>query len=175
MQVKLELEVTLTPEAEVSSTVVNNSYQSHDGDSSSNSSNPALIKSTNTTVPTVIPPTTIVCLPSVVSVSNPVITRQHGMPVTSSSVIQNVGEMKIKIEDQSGSSGGSSSHMNIVQHKPLQSVQKIYIQNPQIIQQHQLQQQTHQSVLQQQQQSSQQNIHTLVNPNAQQKTHQVKL
>lgn len=69
IQVKLELEVTLTPEPEVSSTVVsNNSTNSCDSDqSSSNEDN--LMKSSSSSssmsvMPTVIPPTTIVCLPS---------------------------------------------------------------------------------------------------------------
>lgn len=63
-QVKLELEVTLTPEAEVSSTVAsNNSNNSCDSDQS----NDDQLKSTSSKcIPTVIPPTTIVCLPSCV-------------------------------------------------------------------------------------------------------------
>lgn len=172
----MELEVTLTPEAEVSSTVVNNSFQSNDGDSSN--SNPTFSKSINT-MPTVIPPTTIVCLPSIVSISNPVITRQHGMPVTSSSVIQNIGDTKIKVEDQ------SSSPISILQHKHYQSLQKVFLQNQQILQQHnqQVQQQQHQQqqlqsqqssvTLQQQQQSTQQNLQSLINQNSQQKPIQV--
>lgn len=155
--------MTLTPEAEVSSTVVNNSFQSNEGDSSN--SNPTFSKSMNT-LPTVIPPTTIVCLPSVVSVSNPVISRQHGMPVTSSSVIQNIGETKIKIENQN-----SSSPINIVQHKQYQSLQKVLLQNQQHILQHhnqQLQQQQHQ-----QQSTQHQNLQTLINQNTQQKQLQV--
>ncbi|KAG4071894.1 hypothetical protein HA402_006055 [Bradysia odoriphaga] len=67
-QVKLELEVTLTPEAEVSSTVAsNNSNNSCDSDQS----NDDQLKSTSSKcIPTVIPPTTIVCLPSLVTVPN---------------------------------------------------------------------------------------------------------
>lgn len=72
---KLELEVTLTPEAEVSSTVVsNNSNNSCDSDQSNDEPKPNV---KNVTVPTVIPPTTIVCLPSLVSVPNSV-TQQTG-------------------------------------------------------------------------------------------------
>lgn len=67
-QVKLELEVTLTPEAEVSSTVAsNNSNNSCDSDQS----NDDQLKSTSSKcIPNVIPPTTIVCLPSLVTVPN---------------------------------------------------------------------------------------------------------
>lgn len=66
MQVKLELEVTLTPEAEVSSTVANNN--SNNSSDSDHSNETPLISTINT--PTVIPPTTIVCLPTMVSVPN---------------------------------------------------------------------------------------------------------
>lgn len=64
----MELEVTLTPEAEVSSTVAsNNSNNSCDSDQS----NDDQLKSTSSKcIPTVIPPTTIVCLPSLVTVPN---------------------------------------------------------------------------------------------------------
>lgn len=61
MQVKLELEVTLTPETEVTSTVINNNSSDGDHSNSENNSN------TSITLPIVIPPTTIVCLPSISS------------------------------------------------------------------------------------------------------------
>ncbi|XP_059609045.1 polycomb protein Asx [Phlebotomus argentipes] len=60
-QVKLELEVNVTPEAEVSSTV----QSQVDSDASSNEGSVA--KSASKQIPTVFPPTTIVCLPTPVT------------------------------------------------------------------------------------------------------------
>uniref|UniRef100_A0A7G3AT95 Putative phd domain of transcriptional enhancer n=1 Tax=Lutzomyia longipalpis TaxID=7200 RepID=A0A7G3AT95_LUTLO len=57
-QVKLELEVTLTPEAEVSSTVVSQA------DSDGSNENVSIAKAISRQTPTVFPPTTIVCLPT---------------------------------------------------------------------------------------------------------------
>lgn len=64
-QVKLELEVTLTPEIVNTDSLVTSSVG---GSSSSMTS--AVPSVSKTTVATVIPPTTIVCLPSVVSTSS---------------------------------------------------------------------------------------------------------
>lgn len=60
------MEVTLTPEAEVSSTVANNN--SNNSSDSDHSNEMPFISTIST--PTVIPPTTIVCLPTLVSVPN---------------------------------------------------------------------------------------------------------
>lgn len=60
-QVKLELEVTLTPEIASSDTLITSTVTSN------NDTNLTVSSSTAKTVTTVIPPTTIVCLPSVVS------------------------------------------------------------------------------------------------------------
>lgn len=61
-QVKLELEVTLTPETVCSESLVTSTLNSSSTSTSSQSVN-------KNTVATVIPPTTIVCLPSVVATS----------------------------------------------------------------------------------------------------------
>ncbi|XP_063914363.1 polycomb protein Asx isoform X3 [Zophobas morio] len=60
-QVKLELEVTLTPEIISNDSLITSTV------SSSNGANSTVTPSVSKTVTTVIPPTTIVCLPSVVS------------------------------------------------------------------------------------------------------------
>lgn len=62
-QVKLELEVTLTPEIISSDSLITSTV----GGSTSNESNSTVTPAVNKTITTVIPPTTIVCLPSVVS------------------------------------------------------------------------------------------------------------
>lgn len=61
-QVKLELEVTLTPEIASSDTMITSTVNT-----SSNGSSLTVTPSVNKTLTTVIPPTTIVCLPSTVS------------------------------------------------------------------------------------------------------------
>ncbi|XP_008192915.1 polycomb protein Asx isoform X2 [Tribolium castaneum] len=63
-QVKLELEVTLTPEIISNDSLITSTV------SSSNGTNSTVTPSVSKTVTTVIPPTTIVCLPSVVSTSS---------------------------------------------------------------------------------------------------------
>ena len=65
---KLELEVTLTPETEVTSTVTSNNSSNFGDSDQSNEDTKANINTG--CIPTVIPPTTIVCLPSLVSVPN---------------------------------------------------------------------------------------------------------
>lgn len=62
-QVKLELEVTLTPEIVSSDSMITSTVNT----SSSNGCNSSVTPSVSKTLTTVIPPTTIVCLPSVVS------------------------------------------------------------------------------------------------------------
>lgn len=61
-QVKLELEVTLTPEIASSDTLITSTVTSNNNDTNLTASS-----ATAKTVTTVIPPTTIVCLPSAVS------------------------------------------------------------------------------------------------------------
>lgn len=61
-QVKLELEVTLTPEIASSDSMITSTVNT-----SSNGSNLTVTPSISKTLTTVIPPTTIVCLPSAVS------------------------------------------------------------------------------------------------------------
>ncbi|XP_044266438.1 polycomb protein Asx isoform X2 [Tribolium madens] len=63
-QVKLELEVTLTPEIISNDSLITSTV------SSSNGTNSTVTPSVSKTVTTVIPPTTIVCLPSVVSTAS---------------------------------------------------------------------------------------------------------
>lgn len=62
-QVKLELEVTLTPEIVSSDSMITSTVNT----SSSNGCSSSVTPSVSKTLTTVIPPTTIVCLPSVVS------------------------------------------------------------------------------------------------------------
>lgn len=62
-QVKLELEVTLTPEIVSSDSLITSTVSGN----TINGSNLTVTSAVNKTVATVIPPTTIVCLPSVVS------------------------------------------------------------------------------------------------------------
>lgn len=62
-QVKLELEVTLTPEIVSSDSLITSTVSG----STINGSNLTVTSAVNKAVATVIPPTTIVCLPSVVS------------------------------------------------------------------------------------------------------------
>lgn len=61
-QVKLELEVTLTPEIVASDSTVTSTVNTN-----SNGSSLTVTPSVSKTVTTVIPPTTIVCLPSAVT------------------------------------------------------------------------------------------------------------
>ncbi|RZC33013.1 ASXH domain containing protein [Asbolus verrucosus] len=73
-QVKLELEVTLTPEIISNDSLITSTV------SSSNGANSTVTPSVSKTVTTVIPPTTIVCLPSVVSTAslmNPSVNETH--------------------------------------------------------------------------------------------------
>ncbi|XP_022919114.2 polycomb group protein Asx isoform X1 [Onthophagus taurus] len=65
-QVKLELEVTLTPEIVSSDSLVTSTVS---GTTSSGGSNSTVTPAISKTVTTVIPPTTIVCLPSAVTTS----------------------------------------------------------------------------------------------------------
>lgn len=65
-QVKLELEVTLTPEIVSSDSLTTSTVSG----STINGSNLTVTSAINKTVATVIPPTTIVCLPSVVSTAS---------------------------------------------------------------------------------------------------------
>lgn len=65
-QVKLELEVTLTPEIVSSDSLITSTVSG----STINGSNLTVTSAVNKTVATVIPPTTIVCLPSVVSTAS---------------------------------------------------------------------------------------------------------
>lgn len=90
--------MTLTPEAEVSSTVAN----SNSNDSDISSAGGSLSNNFVSIAPTVIPPTTIVCLPSVMPVSSST-TQNVQMsdavtPQTTSSII-NVSENLITIPD----------------------------------------------------------------------------
>lgn len=79
-QVKLELEVTLTPEIVNTDSLVTSSV----GGSSSNVTSSIVPSVSKTTVATVIPPTTIVCLPSVVSTSSLIHPQSNQLSSTSS-------------------------------------------------------------------------------------------
>ncbi|KRT79084.1 hypothetical protein AMK59_8809 [Oryctes borbonicus] len=92
-QIKLELEVTLTPEIVSSDSLVTSTVSGANGAGSNSTVTPAISR----TVTTIIPPTTIVCLPSVVNTSpmmnqsfsqvtqNPILPK-HGMVQSSSAV-----------------------------------------------------------------------------------------
>lgn len=88
-QIKLELEVTLTPEIVSSDSLVTSTVSGANGAGSNSTVTPAISR----TVTTIIPPTTIVCLPSVVNTSpmmsqnaqNPILPKQ-GMVQSSSAV-----------------------------------------------------------------------------------------
>lgn len=78
-QVKLELEVTLTPEIVNTDSLVTSSV----GGPTSNITSSAVSSVSKTTVATVIPPTTIVCLPSVVSTSSLIHPQSNQLSSTS--------------------------------------------------------------------------------------------
>lgn len=92
-QIKLELEVTLTPEIVSSDSLVTSTVSGANSAGSNSTVTPAISR----TVTTIIPPTTIVCLPSVVNTSsmmnqslnqavqNPILPK-HGMVQSSSAV-----------------------------------------------------------------------------------------
>lgn len=88
-QVKLELEVTLTPEIASSDTLITSTVTSNNNDTNLTSSS----SSTAKTITTVIPPTTIVCLPSVVSttpIQIPTLNEavQCGPPISRQGLVQ---------------------------------------------------------------------------------------
>ncbi|XP_019761548.2 polycomb protein Asx isoform X2 [Dendroctonus ponderosae] len=85
-QVKLELEVTLTPEIASSDTLITSTVTSNNNDTNLTGSS-----ATAKTVTTVIPPTTIVCLPSAVSTAPmqiPGETVQCGPPISRPGLVQ---------------------------------------------------------------------------------------
>ncbi|GJQ82821.1 hypothetical protein Trydic_g13523 [Trypoxylus dichotomus] len=95
-QIKLELEVTLTPEIVSSDSLVTSTVSGASGANGAGS-NSTVTPAISRTVTTIIPPTTIVCLPSVVNTSpmmnqslsqvaqNPILPK-HGMVQSSSAV-----------------------------------------------------------------------------------------
>lgn len=80
-QVKLELEVTLTPEIVSSDSLITSTVSGN----TVNGNNLTVTSAVNKTVATVIPPTTIVCLPSVVSTA-PMVNQPVNQQVCSSRV-----------------------------------------------------------------------------------------
>ncbi|GLV38619.1 Additional sex combs [Carabus blaptoides fortunei] len=78
-QVKLELEVTLTPEIVNTDSLVTSSV----GGPTSNITSSAVASVSKTTIATVIPPTTIVCLPSVVSTTSLIHPQSNQLSSTS--------------------------------------------------------------------------------------------
>lgn len=83
-QVKLELEVTLTPEIISSDSLVTSTV----GGTTSSGSNSTVTPAVSKTVTTVIPPTTIVCLPSVVSTAMLNQNNQQGPTVPRPGMVQ---------------------------------------------------------------------------------------